>query len=284
MANWFGDLDLAYKYSIVFGGLIALTMLAGACKVIYNHRRLKKHTKLEQLEAGKKDDQVELNVREKDEGDLFGIRAIEAGFYGGVHQSRPTSRAGSYAESTSRGTSTLLGSVSNNLKAHGYSMNSSVASLPLAHTVDRDSNNSEPMRRNTPPAIRLAPSEAQASGRINHNVAVNMNLSVPPSPVLPRHMSNSPTFGGSDDGSSDGRASPASLSPQTANFPNHYAPSAPQIPMPSGLSVTVHPPEESARSQAASFTDSPLPSRGPSPDTRLPDLPTQASRDEPRST
>jgi hypothetical protein len=34
---------------------------------------------------------LNLNMREKDEGDLFGIRAIEAGFFGGVAQSRPTS-------------------------------------------------------------------------------------------------------------------------------------------------------------------------------------------------
>jgi hypothetical protein len=40
--------------------------------------------KAAELESGPKDDTVELNQREKDEGDLFGIRAIEAGFYAGV--------------------------------------------------------------------------------------------------------------------------------------------------------------------------------------------------------
>ena len=40
-------------------------------------------------------DQVALTRREQDEGDLFGIRAIEKGFYGGVAQSRPTTPTGS---------------------------------------------------------------------------------------------------------------------------------------------------------------------------------------------
>lgn len=40
-------------------------------------------------------DQVALNQREEDEGDLFGIRALEKGFYGGVAQSQQTTPAAS---------------------------------------------------------------------------------------------------------------------------------------------------------------------------------------------
>ncbi len=51
-------------------------------------RRLNRFVRDLEAEAAEKrfsgDDQAELNMREKDEGDLFGIRAIEAGFFGGV--------------------------------------------------------------------------------------------------------------------------------------------------------------------------------------------------------
>ncbi|KAF2751116.1 hypothetical protein M011DRAFT_101905 [Sporormia fimetaria CBS 119925] len=271
MANWFGNLDLAYKYTIVFVSLLVLTILAGLCKVLYNRRRLKKHVAEAKLETGQKEDQMELNAREKDEGDLFGIRAIEAGYFAGIHQSRPTSRAGSIAGSfaESRGTSTLLGGASLALKDHTRSYNSSVTTLPLAHTIDRDSSGTNsPPRRKAPPTIRLAPSQAELSGRTNHSAAVDMNLMVPPSPVLARGR-GSPTFGGSDDGSDDGRASPRSLSPRSANFTaGHYAPVAPQLPMPQGLQVNVHTPEDTTKSQAASFNfDYSNPSsRGPTPD------------------
>jgi hypothetical protein len=60
---------------------------------------------VEEVQQGRKGtidyDQAELNMREKDEGDLFGIRAIEAGFYGGIAQSAPTSVANSPSGSRS---------------------------------------------------------------------------------------------------------------------------------------------------------------------------------------
>ena len=212
---------------------------------------MKKFKAQQHEEAGRKEDQVELNQREKDEGDLFGIRAIEAGFYAGIPQSRPTSRAGSFADSPAMSSTTLVGGGSlNTPKIQTHSMSSSVTSLPLAHTTDRsrdsDALPGDNSRRKSPPTIRLAPSHAEMNGRTNHNVAVNMSLNVPPSPVLARGP-QSPVFGGSDDGESDGNTTPRSLSPRSANFrPDHYAPSAPsapaapRIPMPEGLRVTVH--------------------------------------------
>ncbi|KAF2270056.1 hypothetical protein CC78DRAFT_190087 [Lojkania enalia] len=280
--TWFGSLDLAYKYAIIFGSLLALTIVAGAIKVLYDRNRINKAAKEEaSLESGRREEQMELNQREKDEGDLFGIRAIEAGFYGGVSQSRPTSRAGSVA-----GTNTLVGSVASP-KTGAHSAASSMSHLPLSDNLRSDST-----KRKSPPSIKLRPSEAELNGRINHSGVVNMNLTVPPSPVHARGP-QSPTFGGSDSGDSDGNASPRSLSPRSANFkPDHYAPVPPQIPMPSGIRVSVHSPEPMVKSQSASFNDqspgqspgnSAPPSPGMFPQTKLPSMPARAFRDEPRS-
>lgn len=224
-------------------------------------------------EAGVKEDQVELNRREKDEGDLFGIRAIEAGFYAGIAQSRPTSRAGSFADSPSMSTSTLVGGAMSP-KVQGHSLNNSVATLPLAHTIDRNSQrdsgtlpSQSPPRRKTPPTIRLAPSEAELSGRINHSAAVNMSLNIPPSPVSNRSPT-SPTFGGSDSGESDGRLSPHLPHSQDFTKPQYYSPDPPQLPMPApegfrASFVSVH---EQYKSQAGSLAmASPLPSGASSP-------------------
>ncbi|KAF2187395.1 hypothetical protein K469DRAFT_113185 [Zopfia rhizophila CBS 207.26] len=294
--GWFGSLDLAYKYTLIFGCLLLATISAGVVKVLYDRNKLKKFAKeQENVEAGRRDDQLELNQREKDEGDLFGVRAIEAGFYAGIPQSRPGSAAGSISGVPSMSSNTLVGSLASP-KVQSHSMSSSVTSLPLALTNNRDSeilpSSNSPPRRNSPPAIKLRPSEAELNGRINHNAAVNMNLAVPPSPVLTRPP-QSPTFGGSDSGESDGHDSPRSLSPRSANFkPDHYAPVPPQIPLPEGLRVSVHSPEMTAKSQAASFNESSPgqspghsapPSPGHPPETRLPTMPAKALRDEPRS-
>ncbi|KAF2793909.1 hypothetical protein K505DRAFT_361588 [Melanomma pulvis-pyrius CBS 109.77] len=286
--SWFGNLDLAYKYTTVFGALLVLTILAGFCKVLYNRRRLKNFSKAQpNVEAGPTDDeQMELNQREKDEGDLFGIRAIEAGFYAGIPQSRPTSRAGSFVGGPGVNSNALIGSLSA-LKMNTNSMASSVTSLPLAHTPggNRDSDYlpDSPPRRKGPPTITLRPSEAEMNGRINHNGAVNMALNVPPSPVLAR-APRSPTFNGSDGSDSDnGRHSPPS-----ANFrQDHYAPVPPQLPMPELLRVSVHSAEDMYTSQAASFNDpspshSPPSSPGHAPTTKLPSMPGRAAGDEPQ--
>jgi hypothetical protein len=238
--------------------------------------RLKKNTKKEELEAGPKEDTVELNQREKDEGDLFGIRAIEAGFYAGVAQSRPTSRAGSVSGPPTMSTSTLVGGANSPLMK-GHSTNNSVLSLNLGGDANSQ-------RRVSPPTLKLRPSEAELTGK---HGAVDMSLHVPPSPGFPRG-STSPTFGGSDS-ESDGFTSRRSMSPRSADFnPQHYAP-APTIPMPDALQVTYHNGQESnARSQAASFNSTPgqsptPPSPGNPPISRLPTLPASALRKDSRS-
>ena len=156
---------------------------------------LKKFTQKAELEAaGAQEERVELNARELDEGDLFGIRAIQSGYYGGVAQSRPTSAAGSVSPDGSI-SNTLLGSRPSPRLAAVTPL-SSVSALPLdsrqpsplaLNVVSTAKvNNTEPSnsRNLQPSGSRLQPSEAELNRRINHDPTVNMSLDVPPSPVL----------------------------------------------------------------------------------------------------
>ncbi|KAL6705464.1 hypothetical protein ACN47E_006729 [Coniothyrium glycines] len=281
-SEWFGNLQLAYKYIVVFLGLLVLTVIGGVIKLLFDRRKLKK-AKQAELEAGPKEDTLELNQREKDEGDLFGIRAIEAGFYAGVAQSRPVSRANSvHGDQGSMSTSTLVGANPSSPLMKGHSNNNSVLSLQL------NANDGTAQKRTSPPTSKLRPSEAELSGRRNHNGAVDMSLQVPPSPGLPRASPPSPTFGGSDSDSDD-FTTPRSMSPRSADFNHqHYTP-APMIPMPAALSVSYHDGNDNnPTSQAASFNTSPGQSPTPSslrnpPTAKLPTLPTAALRQESRS-
>ena len=248
--------------------------------------RLKQHIKNDAEAATVKEDTVELNQREKDEGDLFGIRAIEAGFYAGVAQSRPTSRAGSIAGLPNMSTSTLVANPNSPLlkpNSHGGSM----VSLPLAGKNSNRDSETLPDRRPSP-TMKLRPSDAEMNGRHNpYDPAVDMSLNVPPSPGFSIQPT---TFGGSDT-DSDGVLSPRSMSPRSADFNLQSYKPAPSIPMPDALRVSYHPGEDTQRSQAASLNDpSPRPSPGQSPTppspghapiTRLPTLPASAMSNTP---
>ncbi|KAL8668011.1 MAG: hypothetical protein Q9168_007116 [Polycauliona sp. 1 TL-2023] len=193
---WFGNLGLAYKYAIILGSLFAVVIIAGLCKVFYDRRRVKKFVKkasLEAADAPEEQERVELNKREPDEGDLFGIRAIQSGFFGGVAQSRPSSIAESNDPEGSS-SNTLLGS--HGSPKFGSSPMSSVTTLPLdarrssplaTNTMStEDLNAPTPSRKRgapTPLRTTLAPSDAERNGRINHDPAVNMSLEIPPSPL-----------------------------------------------------------------------------------------------------
>ncbi|KAL8706167.1 MAG: hypothetical protein Q9201_000745 [Fulgogasparrea decipioides] len=156
---------------------------------------LKKYVKKANLEAagGAQEERVELNKREPDEGDLFGIRAIQSGFFGGVAQSRPSSLAESNSPEGSS-SNTLLGSHASP-KLGAQSPMSSVTTLPLearrssplAHKnmSSEDLNGPTTPQRRVPTPLRstLRPSDAELNGRVNHDPAVNMFLEIPPSPV-----------------------------------------------------------------------------------------------------
>lgn len=241
--------------------------------------RLNKNIKKDTEAATIKEDTVELNQREKDEGDLFGIRAIEAGFYAGVAQSRPTSRAGSIAGHPNASSSTLVANPNSPLlKPH--SNGGSTVSLALAGKNGNRDSETLPDRRPSPPNMKLRPSEAELNGRHNpYDPAVDMSLNVPPSPGFSIQPT---TFGGSDT-DSDGHRTPGQMSPRTPDFPQSYQ-AVPSGPLPD-LRVSYHS-GEGMTSQAASFNDpSPRPSPGPSPTppspghaptTRLPTLPSLA--------
>jgi hypothetical protein len=268
--------------SVVFCGLLVLVFLAGLVKVFFDRRksvticlgqsihnlhlyRLKKVAKKEELEAGPKEDTVELTQREKDEGDLFGIRAIEAGFYAGVAQSRPASRAGSVVNFPSMSTSTLVGGNMNSPLMKGYSSNTSIRSL---HLGQNDS------QRNSPPPVpKLGPSEAELTGK---HGAVGTSRQA------------TSTFGGSDDGFSDGVNTPHSFSRRSSYFQSHHYAPSPTMPMPEALQATYHDVEDNTRSQTASMNSSPgssppLPHPGAPPASRLPTLPATAKRRQSRS-
>ncbi|KAI4170532.1 MAG: hypothetical protein LQ343_004909 [Gyalolechia ehrenbergii] len=208
------------------------------------------------------EERVELNKREPDEGDLFGVRAIQSGFFGGVAQSRPSSLAESNSPEGSSA-NTLLGSHASP-KTAAQSPMSSVTTLPLdarrssplAHEAvsSEDLNAPTTPKRRAPTPLRstLAPSDAELSGRVNHDPAVNMLLEIPPSPSA----SSRPTTAYSDIHD----RTPSGYFPSPHNG-GQYAPlGAPQIPeqvrrssaRPVSTTET-HQPEQGHHSQSASI-------------------------------
>lgn len=267
-------MQLAYKYAIVLGSLFALVILAGIIKVYFSKRRLKKYTRKAEEEAlSGGEERVELNKRELDEGDLFGIRAIQSGYFGGVAQSRPSSIAEERSDRDSTASNTLLGS-HNSPDKRGPSPMSSVVTLPLEartasplrHTVISTADDGRPRtpKRQVPNQIRstLQPSDAEIRGRINHDPAVNMLLNVPPSPGA---VSRPSSFGWDSRSSSDNHSpeetperSPESSSfPRNSQYDGHYIPST--VPQLSAARDSVRPvsalehPDHEPQSQHASI-------------------------------
>lgn len=99
------------------------------------------------------------------EGDYFGVRAIEKGYYGGVAQSRPAS--GKNLSLMSPGWKII-------------DINGSLVSLSRAPS------SANSLRTNASTITpRLQPSNAELSGRRNHDPAVTMSTYVPTSPISP---------------------------------------------------------------------------------------------------
>ncbi|KAL8793002.1 MAG: hypothetical protein Q9195_004406 [Heterodermia aff. obscurata] len=292
--GWFGSLQLAYKYaydsicdanmrralltfdhSIVLGSLFVLVILAGVCRVIYNKRRLKKYTKRAQLESAHgQEERVELNKRELDEGDLFGIRAIQSGYFGGVAQSRPSSVAGDHEGEQSSSSNTLLGSHPSP-RAGPASPMSSVLTLPL------EARHSSPLRKTVistnedrpqtssraQTKSMLQPSDAELHGSINHDPAVNMYLNVPPSPTAQSRPSSSGFMSRSRSSSDGSPEETPEQSPDSSTFPSRtshyggtYVPSSgPQLAVPNRVRDPSRPdstsqyPEHEIHSQSASI-------------------------------
>jgi len=183
--------------------------------------RMKRLIKEKEELDGQRSDEEQLNVHEKEEGDLFGIRALEAGFYGGVTQSLPASLASSRANSpfASPRARSPVSSRRNSFSKENSSQSlapSTIRAVPpierqsstdsveiapsarpqsnlritsYAYEEERMSGASIPVKAS--PAVRVAsgarlqPSFAQLNGKVNHSTAVNMSLEVPPSPSGP---------------------------------------------------------------------------------------------------
>ncbi|KAI5811275.1 hypothetical protein DFH27DRAFT_605381 [Peziza echinospora] len=207
--NWFGNLDLGYKYGIVLGSLIFLTFVLGFSKLLYNTQREKKLMKESVVAASPaKEELHNLNRREEEEGDLFGIRALENGFYGGVAQSRPAT------------------------PISGGSSNLTLVAPRSAHVSRRSSSDTghlKPGHNNTNIGLAVA-----APGRDN----VDMHLIVPPSPTHTRFREE--TRSPSPTGSTNSQAS--SSAPSGFNVKTHSnQPVSPRVQLKSPAPIASNP-------------------------------------------
>ncbi|QSZ37137.1 hypothetical protein DSL72_009230 [Monilinia vaccinii-corymbosi] len=169
--GWFGSQDLSAKFGMILGGLIVIVFAAAFIKVWQNKRRLAKNTKIEELERASST-REKPNIEDLGEGDLFGVRAIERGFFGGVSQSRSNSPAQSmYASNSSIDSS---------------SRRSSKISVPKS-TMQK------------PIPLRLQPSDAE----IRRSTMTNTGGSyIPPPPTIKDTQPQSNSSGGHHGGPS----------------------------------------------------------------------------------
>lgn len=107
------------------------------------------------------------------EGDLFGVRAIEKGFYGGVAQSTPTTAANSPQQSPTIAASD--GSPITDNTSAGSSIHDDFSLSPPGDTRAASRSKSQ--------ILRLQPSEAELSGRRNHDPSLAMSAYLPPPPL-----------------------------------------------------------------------------------------------------
>lgn len=142
-------------------------------------------------------DEEDLHVREKDEGDLFGVRAIEAGYYGGVSQSQPSSVVSSAVSTPRAQTPTSMFSKPNYAQK-GPLVSVYPVSTPSSSPVKSSApvstyapQSADKIRKTAPPPMSLSsrkglqPSDAEKTGRKNHGqVGVEMVLSPPYSSPL----------------------------------------------------------------------------------------------------
>ncbi|TGO52909.1 hypothetical protein BOTNAR_0310g00030 [Botryotinia narcissicola] len=174
--GWFGNQDLSAKFGIVLGGAIFIVLSAGLIKVWLNKRKLARNIKIEELEKANST-QERLNVEELGEGDLFGVRAIERGFFGGVSQSRSNSPAQSMFGPPST-TAVDLTETSRALEAiRGPSAASSSQISLSSHSSEVSAPKSI---KHKPSPLRLQPSEAEIRRSALPNVGGSY---IPPSPI-----------------------------------------------------------------------------------------------------
>lgn len=168
MGNWFNGLDLGVKYAIALSVLFVLVLSFAFTKLILMKRKQKRFIAAQKLraadkEAGNESESIGLTTREADEGDLFGIRALEHGFTGGVAQSRPT---------TPTVSTISLGAT----LAPGGGNSTGGGRIPYGHASSSTL---------TLDASAAASGSSSPRRPDRSNVAVDMALTVPESPRMP---------------------------------------------------------------------------------------------------
>ncbi|KAL2062266.1 hypothetical protein VTL71DRAFT_6532 [Oculimacula yallundae] len=122
----FGSMSVGSKFGIVFGCLIGAAFIAGLMTLAWSKRKLRKDTKKAGSEAPTRSGEEKLVSSATGEGDPYGARAIEDGYFGGVSQSRPSSPTPSYVLSPD----TPVVDWSKSEGTGGHSASSSTNSLP----------------------------------------------------------------------------------------------------------------------------------------------------------
>lgn len=133
---------------------------------------------------------MEINIL--GEGDLFGVRAIEKGFYGGVAQSTPSLAASSPPRSP---VSTIIDS--NGLPVSiSLSQGSSISELSLSgSSLLRTLSDSTSLKGIAPNStLRLQPSDAELNGWRNHDPTVALSTCKPQSPPKPEAAAKSQSY------------------------------------------------------------------------------------------
>jgi hypothetical protein len=248
--------------------------------------RLEKNTKIAEMEAAMKStDKEKLVRREKKlgEGDLFGVRALEHGYFGGVAQSRPSSPTPSYrlAPNTALvdwSKAPKPGSSSSSLVDYPSSRNGSVSSLPMSINL----------QKHKPSPLRLQPSDAELNGRRNHDPASVGGMGGAYLPPLPSPRFNRSVTPCSDSGKPDGWVNPLDVhftrpsTPVSSSRPTSYLPkmdfpddiikSALLVPTPDG---SVAGPKSEQASIISSEVSVPAPA--PAPASAAPESPRKQS-------
>ncbi|KAF8533828.1 hypothetical protein BDD12DRAFT_897693 [Trichophaea hybrida] len=148
MTNWLDHLSLEAKYAIGMGTLVTLVVCFAFFKLYLQKRRTRKICEALKAKAADEEgrmEQVALNPPEEEEGDLFGSRALERGFTGGVTQSRsvtPSIASGStislhripYGKDPSW--STKPSTIALDLGANSVSKNPEKPRMTKSHAVD----------------------------------------------------------------------------------------------------------------------------------------------------
>ncbi|KAE9365180.1 hypothetical protein N431DRAFT_473260 [Stipitochalara longipes BDJ] len=223
----FGSMGTGAIFGIVLGCLVGIAFIAGFIKLYMNKQRLEKNTKIAEMEAAMKSTDKEKLVkrqRKTGEGDLFGVRALEHGYFGGVAQSRPSSPTPSYklapnATLVDWGKAPKPGSSASSLVDYPSSRNGSVSSLPMSINQSK----------HKPSPLRLQPSDAELSGRINHDPASVGGIGGAYLPPLPSPRHNRSVTPCSDSGKPDGWVNPLDVhftrpSTPVSSRPTSYLP------------------------------------------------------------